>query len=305
MSSIALKTAWGYVRRSPFQALAATFVLGMTFFVVTLLSILLYSSDQALKYYETRPQVIAFLKDEAPVESVTDLQTSLSRDPRLKNVVFISKEEALTIYKDATSDNPLLSELVDPSIFPASIEFSLSDLQYLEGIISELEQNVIIEEVGYSASVPGTSEITDVVDNLRSITHYIRIGGGGYVGLQLLSSFLVLVVIISMRLSARKPEIRILDLIGATPAFVRRPIVIEALFYSLFGVILGWIMALLVILYSTPSILSYFGDIPVLPRDTFQLLSLFGFILGSELVIGLLLAVTGSTIAVKRAQNKL
>ena len=305
MSSISFKTAYGYVRRSPFQALAATFVLVLTFFVATLLSILVYSSEQALRYYETRPQVIAFLKDEAAIEEVTALQDDLTRDTRFKNVVYISKEDALEIYKNATSDNPLLSELVDPSIFPASIEFSLTDLSYLEGVISELEANDVIDEVGYSASVPGGSEISGVVNNLRQITRYIRLGGGGFVGLQLLSSFLVLIVIISMRLSARKDEIKILNLIGAKPAFIRRPIMIEALVYAVAGVIMGWLLSLLVVLYATPSIISYFGEVPVLPKDTIELLTLFGIVLGVEIVIGIVLALAGSVIAVTRAQSKI
>jgi len=64
MTNIYLKTALDYVRRAPFQALAAIFVLTLTFFVGTILAILVYSSSKVLTYFETRPQVIAFLKDE-------------------------------------------------------------------------------------------------------------------------------------------------------------------------------------------------------------------------------------------------
>lgn len=305
MGSMSLKTAYGYIRRSPFQAMAATSVLVLTFFMATLLSVLVYSSDQAIRYYETRPQVIAFLKDEVAIEDITSFKANLSNDARLQNVVYVSKEDALEIYKSATSDNPLLSELVDPSIFPASVEFSLTDLSYLEGVISELQSNPIIDEVGYSASVPGDDEISGAVNNLRQITRYIRIGGGGYVGLQLLSSFMVLVVIISMRLSARRDEIKILKLIGAKPSFIRRPIMIESLVYSLAGVFFGWVFSLLVVLYATPSIISYFGDVPVLPRDTIELLSIFGIVLLAEMFIGIVLALLGSAIAVSRAQKRI
>src|SRR5690606_31667342 len=115
----------------------------------------------------------------------------------------------------------LLTELVSPSIFPASLEFLLTDLSHLENVVSDMENEEIVDEVGYTASLPGESPLSDVVGNLRRITQYIRIGGGGFVAVQLLSSFLVLIVIIMMRLSVRKREIDILDLIGATPGFIR------------------------------------------------------------------------------------
>ncbi|QQS38706.1 hypothetical protein IPM62_04965 [Candidatus Woesebacteria bacterium] len=304
MSHIFFKTTWSYIRRSPFQALAAIFVLANTFFVVTVLAISVYSSEKAISYYETRPQVIAFLKDEAPFEEVTLLQDTLLRDVNVKNVKYVSKEEALGIYKEATSDNPLLSELVSPSIFPASIEFSVADLSYLGDIIAKVETEAIVEEVGYSASLPGGQSISDVVDNLKNITNYIRLGGGVFVSIQLISSFLVLIVIIMMRLSVRKTEIEILNLIGATKGFIRNPIILEALFYAIIGVLTGWITALLIVLYATPSIIRYFGEIPVLPRDTISLMSVFGVILAGELIIGITLALTGSVFAVSRASRK-
>ena len=76
MINVHIKTAWDHIRRSPFQALAAVIVLSVTFFVVTLLSILVYSSSSILKYFETRPQVIAFLKDDAQIEDISKLQNN-------------------------------------------------------------------------------------------------------------------------------------------------------------------------------------------------------------------------------------
>ena len=127
--NIHFKTAFGYIRRSPFQALAATFVLTLTFFVATMVSVLGYSSSKLITYFETRPQVIAFLKDSASLKPILRrYNTNLESDPRIKEVTYVTKEEALSIYKKATSDNPLLGQLVSPSIFPASLEFSVKDL---------------------------------------------------------------------------------------------------------------------------------------------------------------------------------
>ena len=117
MSNIHFKTAWDYIRRSPFQAIAASFVLTLTFFVATIVSILVYSSSKLITYFETRPQVIAFLKTDASDSDIAALQTKLARDTHIKDMKYVSKEDALGIYKNATSDNPLLGQLVSPVNF--------------------------------------------------------------------------------------------------------------------------------------------------------------------------------------------
>lgn len=303
MPNIHLKTALDYIRRSPFQALAAIFVLVLTFFVGTLMAVLIYSSGNVLNYFETRPQVIAFLKDEISAEQISGLQNELISDVRVKDVRYVSKDEALAIYKEATSDNPLLAELVSPAIFPASLEFSLTDLNFAEQVINEVQENEIVDQVGFTASLGGESTLGDVVGRLRTITRYIRVGGGVLAGLLAVTSLLVLLVIISMRITTRKGEIEILDLIGATPGFIKSPIILEALIYSLGGVFIGWVFALILVLYATPNLVSYFGEIPVLPKDTSQLFILMGIILASEILVGVLLALLGSTLAVSRVRR--
>ncbi len=303
MFNVHLKTALGYIRRSPFQALAATFVLTLTFFVATMVAVLVYSSSKLINYFETRPQVIAFLKDTATETDIANLQHKLEADTRIKEVKYVSKEEALSIYKKATSDNPLLGQLVSPSIFPASLEFSVTDLSFAQSIIDQVKAETIVDSVGFTAALGGESSLKDVVSRLQAISLYVRIGGGVFVGMLALTSFIVLLIIISMRMATRKEEVEILDLIGATKNFIRSPIIIEAFIYALFGVILGWIIAFIGILYLAPSAVTYFGEIPVLPRDTLGLFELFGIIFGIELVISGVLAMSGSLLAISRVKN--
>lgn len=304
MVNIYLKTAGDHIRRSPFQAAAAIFVLSITFFVVTFLAIVTYSSDQVIKYFQTRPQVIAFLKEDAVSEEITDLKTKLEDDVRVDKVNYVSKEEALEIYKKATSDNPLLSELVSPSIFPASLEFSVVDLSHAQDVIGEMKNEPIVEQVRFTASLGDDESLDEVLMRLRNLTWYLRVGVGTFAALLVATSFLVLVVIIGMRMTTRRGEIEILDLIGATPGFIRGPIVLEAVIYAVVGVFFGWLLAFLLVLYSTPSLIGYFGEVPVLPRDTVNLFWLFGTIFAIELLAGLILAVSGSILAVSRVRRR-
>lgn len=302
--SIHTKTALDAIKRSPFQAISAVFVLSLTFFVATMVTVLVYSSNVTIKYFETRPQIIAFLKDEITNNQAVELREKLGRDLRLKDVKYVAKEEALEIYKKATEDNPLLAELVSPSIFPASIEFSVVDLSSVEKIISEIENEPQVEQIGFTANLGSEKSLGDVINRLKTAGYYIRVGGLVFVSLLALSSFSVLLVIITMRMASRKNEIEILSLIGATPQFVRSPVIIEAIIYSITGVVVGWILAFIFWLYLTPLVMSYFGQIPLLPKEPLQFFMMFAIILGIELVIGFLVAFVGSMTAVKRSLKK-
>jgi len=278
--------------------------LSLTFFVATIIAVLVYGSNMAIKHFETRPQIIAFLKDNIKDDAILALKSKLESDIRLKQVNYVSKEKALEIYKESTKDNPLLAELVNPSIFPASLEFSVSDLTLAQTVIDEISKEAVVDQVGFTANLGGEKSLGEVIQRLKNAGNYIRVGGLVFVSLLALSSFSVLLVIITMRMATRKNEIEILSLIGATPQFVRSPIVVEAVVYAILGVFIGWGLALTLWLYLTPTIMSYFGQVPFIPRDPLTFFLMFALILGAELLIGLIVAFAGSLVAVKRSLKK-
>lgn len=298
-----LRTAFSYIRRSPFQAIAALFVLTLTFFSSTLVAVMVYSSSKLLNYFETRPQVIAFLKSDAGETDIASLQRKLEENIYVKDITYISKEEALSIYKSATSDNPLLGELVSASIFPASLEFSVTDLSYAQEVIDSLKSEAIVDSVGFTAALGGESSLNDVINRLKTVVNYVKTGGIAFVSLLTLTSLVILFVITSMRVVNRREEVEILNLIGATKGFIRRPIVSEAFIYTISSVILGWSIAFISILYLAPSIVSYFGEIPILPRNALDIFKLFGIILAVEILGGSVLALSGSLVAVSRIKK--
>jgi len=297
-----LKTSFDNIRRSPFQATAAILVLAVTFFVSTLVVIAVYSSNQLLRYFETRPQIIAFLKDEATEDQINELMNRLKEDPRVSNLRFVSKEEALAIYKNITGkDNPNLVELVSPSSLPSSIEFSSVDLNQAQDLIELMKDELIVDEIGFTASIGGGNAISSVIERLKNITSYIRIAGAAAIGILATTSFFVLIIVISMRISMKKEEIESLSLIGATPGFIRFPLVLEAVHYAVIGVFLGWVSASVLVMYVSPKIFSYFRDVPVLPQDSGQFFGFLGMVLAGELIVGIFIAFLGSMFSLSRA----
>jgi cell division transport system permease protein len=282
-----LKTTWAHIRRSPYQALAAIGIMTLTFFLSTLIILVAAGSHALLRYFETRPQVTAFFKDEVKMEQVEKLKEKLNQTGKIKSLKYVSKEEALEIYKEQNKSDPLLLEMVTANILPASLEVSTTDIAYLGEIAQILRQEPGVEEVVFQE---------DVVKALKNWTDTIRKIGLALIGFLGIVSFLVVLVIIGMKVALRKQEVEILQLIGATNWFIRAPFVFEGIFYGMIGAILGWGAGILLLMYSTPFLVEFLAGIPILPVPLFFILA----ILGGEILFGTIIGSLGSLIAVKR-----
>jgi len=282
-----LKTTWTHIRRSPYQALAAIGIMTLTFFLSTLIILVAAGSQALLHYFETRPQVTAFFKDEVKMDEVEKLKEKLNQTGKIKSLKYVSKEEALEIYKEQNKSDPLLLEMVTANILPASLEVSTTDITYLGEIAQILRQEPGVEEVVFQE---------DVIKTLKNWTDTIRKIGLALIGFLGVVSFLVVLVIIGMKVALRKKEVEILQLIGATNWFIRAPFVFEGIFYGLVGAVLGWGAGILLLMYSTPFLVEFLAGIPILPVPLVFILA----ILGGEVLVGIIIGTLGSLLAVKR-----
>ncbi|PIU02386.1 hypothetical protein COT66_00490 [Candidatus Shapirobacteria bacterium CG09_land_8_20_14_0_10_49_15] len=282
-----LNNTWTNLRRSPYQSLAAVSVMVLTFFVASVVALLAAGSQTVLRYFETRPQVTAFFKDETTVEQVDQLQQALVATGKVDQVHYVSKEEALEIYRKQNKDAPLLLEMVTASILPASLEVAATDLSYLEEIAAVLQQHEGVEEVIFQQ---------DIVTALQSLTSTVRQVGLGVVAFLGLVSMLIVMVIISMKVAAKRAEIKVLHLIGAARGYILTPFVLEGTCYGLAGAFLGWGLVYLLLLYSTPLLVNFFSGISFLPIPVVLMLAL----LGGELLVGAFIGSFSGLLAVKR-----
>src|SRR5438552_779509 len=87
------------IYRSPNQALGAIFVMLLTFFIGNIIVVITLASQTTLQFFESQPSVVAFLKDEAKDNQVEQLKGLLLSTGAVKNITYVSKEEALEIFK--------------------------------------------------------------------------------------------------------------------------------------------------------------------------------------------------------------
>ena len=281
------RTAWTHMWRTPYQALAAILIMFLTFFITTVFILTASGFQTILRYFETRPQVTAFLKDETTLSQVDTLKAKLAQTNKIKETKYISKEEALNIYREQNKDDPLLLEMVTANILPASLEVAANNLTYLNEVAQILREEPMVEEVVFQE---------DVVKSLQQWTLNIRRVGVGLISIFGLVSLLMILVIIGMKITLRRKEIDILQLLGASRWYIRVPFLLEGMFYGVIGAFFAWGISYLLLLYLTSYIIKFFQGITLLPISPTFMLIILGFEITSGIVIGSL----GSLLAVKR-----
>ncbi len=281
------KTTSHNIRRSPYQAFAAVFVMALTFLFISFFTFLLYGSSKAISYFESRPQVTAFFKNEVKTEDIDSLRNDLMATNKVANIKFVSKEDALKIYREQNKDDPLLLELVTADILPASLEISTTKIEDLSAINKQLLDSPKVSEVVFQK---------DVVSVLTSWTNALRSIGLGLIIVLSLVSIFIMVIIIGVKISQKKQDIEIMRLIGAEGWYIRWPFIFEGIFYGSIGALLGWLISAGALWYVTPFLSSFLRGIPIFPLPLVFILGL----LGIEIIVAVVLGTLASFLAVLR-----
>jgi len=283
-----LSRMWQHIRRAPFQSLAAVLVMWLNYFMTSLLIAVILVFGVLLNYFESRPEVTAFLKDDISSSQVETLQEEIKAKEGVKEIRFVSKQEALEIYREQNKDNPLLLEMVSADILPASIEISAQNPDYLSQIADFLKEKTdFIQEVIFQKEV--VQKLSFWVKNIRN-AGLVMVGVYGFV------SLVVIMVIIGMKIGAHRDEISALRSIGAGGFYIQAPFLLEGIFYGFLGALLGEAVVVGGVYYWREQIQSFFTPISVLPSDP-KTLAMF---LGGQLAVGIFLGFIAAWLASRR-----
>ena len=283
------KTAWKNIRRSPYQAIGAIYVMTLIFLVFSIFTITIFSASRIISYLESRPQVTAFFKDEAGLDDIDALKNSLNKSGLISSVKYVSKEQALEIYKEQNKNDPLLLDLVTADILPASLEISTYQIDDLNLVSETLKKSNIVDQVVFQK---------ELVSKLTSITDVLRKSGLVIVVLLAIVFIFIMMMIIGTRISQKKEDIETMRLIGASSWYIRWPFILEGIFYGLFGTIIGWLISVGALLYLSPILSSteFLRGLPIFPIPPLYFLEL----LGVEVLFAIILGAFSSYLAVLR-----
>ncbi len=232
-----LKEAWiGFYRARGMHALtvgiiAASFAIMGGFLVVM-------ENLHALAREWNRVQIQAYLTDEASASRADDivaLVEDLRRRPMVAEVRHVSREEAMRLFRTSFAELADAADLVRDNPFPASIEISIKGdrdarLEGTRRILEELKASELVE------MVQDNEEDAQRLAGALGILSQIGFAIGAT--LAIASTFIVFNVI-RLTVNARRDEITIMRLVGATPGFIRGPFLVEGMLQGTIGAIVA------------------------------------------------------------------
>jgi cell division transport system permease protein len=175
---------------------------------------------------EANVEVSVFLDDNIPSDQTANIQQMLESMPQTKSVTYESKAQAFAKFKQLFKDQPDLVNNVSPNALPASFQVQLKDPNEFGAIAQQLQGQ------------PGIANIRDnahIYDRLLAITRIFRIGVLAVAVVMLIASAALIGNTVRMAVFARRKEIGIMRLVGATNGTIRIPFLLEGLVEGLLG----------------------------------------------------------------------
>lgn len=282
-----LKTVLKYMRRSPYQSISAALIMTLTFFAISMFAFITILSVRLIDYLESRPQLTVFFTDTATLSDIRSLKNELEQTGKTISVNYISKDQALKIYKEQNKKDPILLDLVTADVLPASLEIQTSKAEYLSQLMPIVKKAPNVEEIIFQQ---------DIVDKLIMWSNGLRVVGGVIISVLILVSIFVVLTIIGIKITIRREEIEIMKLIGASNWFIRTPFLLEGMIYGFIGACIGWAVSYGVLLLVTPQLEIFLRGMPILPLSWLLAIE----VLGAEIIVACFLGMFASFIAVLR-----
>ena len=164
-------------------------------------------------------------------KDVVALVKQVEEWPEVANATRVSEEQAFAEFKDKFEDQPDLYQDLETGVFPPSVQIQLEDPDSAGALAARLKDQGFTER---NLSYP-----QQTIDRLNSITSYVIWGLYGATLLFLIASVLLISNAIRLSIFARRKEIEVMKLVGASDGFVRTPFVFEGLLQAFAGATLA------------------------------------------------------------------
>jgi cell division transport system permease protein len=264
--------------------LMAFVTFGVMFFSLFIFGLFLISTVNLfllIKRAEEKVQITAFLQDDLSQSEINNMKRDISTLMGVKDIRFVSKKEALEKFREELGDNAELLEALETNPLPASFDIivyeSFKNPKDLENIAEKVDAIPGIEETKYG------KEWVKILDRVVKVLVGIDLILGIIISL---SSIFVVANTIKLTVFARRNQIEIMELVGATHRFIISPFLLEGIIE---GILAGAVASGL--LFGVYNIFAArLGDFVQVTRELFIIV----------LVYGTLLGYIGSHISVKR-----
>jgi len=297
MSSLAyfIKQAFQGFTRNLSTTLGSIITIFLSLFIIGLFLVGAIVIDNIVKSVESEVSITAYVSDDAKQTDINAMEDYIKGLDGVANVSFTTKEQALEDFRNMSSNAEIVDELGGNPL-PASINIELSDPQMVQSVADQIETSDLFKKIADEDNPADSLKYGQrTVERLFSVTNYVR-----YIGIALivLLVFISLVFInntIRLAIMARRKEIAIMRLVGASNGFIRGPFLMEGALHAVIGALLAAGCLELLRHLALPRLQASLAFLPIgIDGNTFLLIYLI--LLAAGLVIGLI----GSAFAMRR-----
>lgn len=254
--------------------------------------------DNVVKSIESKVSITVYLSDDANQSDVDTLQKYITGLSGVSSVNYTSKDQALENFKQSMTSNPeIVDQLDGQNPLPASLGVELSDAQSVEEVAGQIEQNDTFKKVCDNADNPADSIKygQKTVEKLFALTNYVRYVGVALVALLIFIAFVFINNTIRLSILARRKEIAIMRLVGASNNFIRGPFLMEGALHALIGAGLAVAVIQGLRMFAIPNIQNALQWLPIqVSGESYALIYI------SLVCAGLIIGLIGSALAMRR-----
>jgi cell division transport system permease protein len=285
-----LREVWRSLTRNAVPSFAAMASVLVTMLVLGAFVPVMQMASAAADATKGRQYVPVFMKTDATAADTARVRALIEKTPNVKSVDYISKEAAL---KQQKKIDPEAFEILGSNPLPGTFRVYPKDADGIPAIIAALAPS---NAAGVAAPVdPKIDEVKNAKETPKvlGVMNAIKMGTGLLAVLLVGSSILLVGNTIRLSLFARRREVEVMKLVGATDWFIRWPFVLEGLFVGF----MGGVLAILVLLVAKTALLGPLENVPVV--NGLSTLS-FGVLAAMLLVASIGVSALGSGLSLRR-----
>ena len=231
----AIREAVSAFKRAPVLTGLASAMVGLALFVVGLFGLATYNLQLALTAIEDRVEIAVYLRDDARQSEIDLAQQELGDIEEVRLVRFISKRDALARARQDLPDFGELFSDLEVNPLPQSLEVELRagdrSQEVVERVSAAAMAYPFVEDARYGR------EWVDRLFTLRRIGAATTLAMGSAFALV---AALIIGTALRIAIFARREEIYVMRLVGATNGFIRRPFLLEGAIAGLIGGVIAW-----------------------------------------------------------------
>lgn len=224
------------LRRNLLMSIAAVSTVAISLLLLGGVQILGMVVGNMTRSWEAKVEVSVFLLDNITDGERQALVNQLSNMDEVEDVTYVSKEQAYEDFKEEWADQPAFYENLPPDSLPASLRVKLTDAKYSEAIATLVNGAPGVDEARFGGDI--IRRLLKVNSLLRTITLVMSV-------VLMIASAALIANTIRVAIYARRDEIGIMKLVGATNWFIRVPFMMEGVIAALAGAMIAGAIVLL------------------------------------------------------------